>query len=151
MAESILNRRRFLIRFGAGLTGGIGGFYLLNQWPDELHERLPESFQGTLFPKLRKDIVFGQHEDLKTIRHGTGADMILCAINRPGGIIIDSLDGMHTIDRIERALKSTLGLDPMACLQAPIAHFVAQLGMLGFLAEPFYATLYYENIETHGF
>ena len=32
MAELMMNRRRFLIRLGAGAAGGIGGFFLMQRW-----------------------------------------------------------------------------------------------------------------------
>ena len=87
---------------------------------------------------------------MAAISYGRGAQRVLCAINRPGRIVTGKLDGRHTVEQIAQALASDLGLDAQARLEAPVAQFIAQLGMLGFLAEPFYATIYYENTQTHG-
>lgn len=150
MAELMLNRRRFLIRLGAGAAGGIGGFFLMQRPPVLAEAAAPAEPPVSLRPRLRKDIVAGRYDNMAAISYGRGAQRVLCAINRPGGIVIGQLDGRHTVGQIARELTSALALDTQDRLEAPVAHFVAQLGMLGFLAEPFYATIYYENTQTHG-
>ena len=150
MAERMMNRRRFLIRLGAGAAGGIGGFFLLRRWPVPAEAAAPAKPSISMQPRLRKGIVDGRHEGMAAISYGRGAQRVLCAINRPGRMVTSRLDGRHTIEQIAQALASELGLDAPARLEAPVAQFVAQLGMLGFLAEPFYATIYYENTQTHG-
>lgn len=150
MTENQLNRRTFLIRLGAGVAGGIGGFFLMPLQP-VFSEPVPLDQPTTSArPQMRHDIVLGRYDDMEAISYGRGDSKVLCAINRPGGIIISKLDGAHTIDEIAEALKSDLGLEANVALGAPVAQFVARLGMLGFLAEPFYATIYYENTQTHG-
>jgi hypothetical protein len=150
MAEPLLNRRRFLIRLGAGAAWGIGGFFFAQRWPVPAEAATPAMPGVALQPRLRKDIVDGRYDDMAAISYGQGEHRVMCAINRPGGIVISKLDGCHTIDQIAQALKSALALDDQVRLEAPVARFVAQLGMLGFLAEPFYATIYYENTQTYG-
>jgi hypothetical protein len=150
MAELTMNRRRFLIRLGAGAAGGIGGFFLLQRWPVPAEADAPTKPPMSLRPRLRKDIADSRYEGMAAISYGSGTERVLCAINRPGRIVTGRLDGHHTIEQIAQALASDLGLHAPARLEAPVARFVAQLGMLGFLAEPFYATIYYENTQTHG-
>jgi Coenzyme PQQ synthesis protein D (PqqD) len=150
MAELKLNRRRFLIRLGAGAAGGIGGFFLLQRWPVPAEAAAPAKPPISLRPRLRKDIADSRYAGMAAISYGRGAQRVLCAINRPGRMVTSRLDGRHTIEQIAQSLASELALDAPACLEAPVAQFVAQLGMLGFLAEPFYATIYYEITQTHG-
>lgn len=150
MSENQLNRRTFLIRLGAGVAGGIGGFFLMPH-PPALSSAAPlKQPQATTRPRMRHDIVLGRYAEMEAISYGRDERKVLCAINQAGSIIISKLDGRHTIDEIGEALKSGLGIDAQVALDAPVAHFVAQLGMLGFLTNPFYATIYYENMQTHG-
>ncbi|GEM_PF-4049679 len=141
-----MNRRTFLIRLGASVAGGISGFFLVPRWPAVAMAADPQPPSPR--PRLKDDIVFGRYEGMDSISYGIEGEQVLCAVNHPGLLIVDKLDGRHTIDGIGAAVKTALGLAATEDLDAQIAGFVAQLGALGFLAEPFYATLYYENTHT---
>ncbi len=150
MVDNLFNRRTFLIRLGAGVAGSIGGYFLIRNWPQNTAVDMSAIQTTSLHPQIKKDIVFGQYQDMTTISNGKGKENVLCAFNLPGEIIISKLDGEHTIEQISDALISGLDLKTKLSLDAPIATFVAQLGMLGFLTEPFHATIYYENTITYG-
>ena len=150
MTNELLDRRTFLIQLAAGGAAGIGGYFLFPRSLNVCRAAPAESSLASLRPKLRADIVHGRHEQMASISYQGASGKVHCAVNRPGQVVIRNLDGAHTIEQICRALKADLSLSPELDLAAPVAHFVARLGMLGFLTAPFYATLYYENTQTYG-
>jgi hypothetical protein len=149
MTNPRLNRRTFLIQLAAGGVAGIGGYFLFPRTLKVCQAAPTENSSASPRPELRADIVFGRHAQMTSICYQSNSGNVRCAINRPGQVIVRNLDGAHTIEQISRALNVDLSLSPELDLAAPVAHFVARLGMLGFLARPFYATLYYENTQTY--
>ncbi|WP_026259666.1 PqqD family protein [Desulfobacter curvatus] len=147
-ADNHLNRRDFLISLGQGAAVCIGGFFLINHWPD-CPPALSNPIINASLPKLRKDIVSGSYQDMATIGYTTGDDEVLCAVNVIGRTILNKLDGQHTIEGIAEAVAVEFNIPEYEPLNAKIAYFVAQLGMIGFLCDPFYATIYFESETTH--
>ncbi len=63
-------------------------------------------------------------------------------VNGTGAAVLKALDGMRTIGEAAREAANGGTLLP----EAEVACFVAQAGMMGFLARPYCATLY-ENFK----
>lgn len=85
-----------------------------------------------------------RREDPRILRRSGGNE---CGVNATGAEILDHLDGRHTIDQIGAALAEGLGVAPGEAFSAKVAFFVAQLGELGFLAEPFHARIVFEATD----
>lgn len=75
-------------------------------------------------------------------------DGTLCAVNQAGATIVRSLDGRHTVATIADRLARDLELKRTQRLEAQVAEFVAELGIVGFLQRPFWAQIVYHNETT---
>jgi len=132
-----LSRRDFSIALGALgalAAAGIAGYFLFRRGPP----RRPPGERPTTRPRLRADLRRGRLDDLTLLEHGQGTEAVVCAVNPTGARILDHLDGEHGVEAIARlAAGGTAGPSPAA-----VACFVAQLGMMGFLAEPYYAVVF---------
>ena len=131
-----ITRRDFAIALGGGVA--IAGYYLLRgvlpSAPPPAAAPAPPS------PRLRDDVAFGSDpEGMVTLSRTTSAGPVTCAVNATGEEVLAHLDGHQEIDDITRAVALRIGAAPTEALQARVAHFVAQLGALGFLATAFYA------------
>ena len=132
------SRRQFLITLGLG-AGAVSGYFLFKPLSPatifpSVHAPVPEDC-----PRLSHDVMFGMDADgLTTICR---SDSSTCAVNQTGGEILKLLDGRHTIAAIGLAVALASGGSPSEAIEAKLAAFVANLGMLGFLREPFYACI----------
>ena len=136
-----LSRREFLISLGAGTGASIAGYFLLhNGWANPAFASAPVSSQSVC-PRLREDLVFCIEEGLVTLHAAGQNGLPTCAVNDIGGEVLRRLDGRHTITQIGQEIAAAWRLQPSEALDARLAFFVTQVGMLGFLREPFYACI----------
>lgn len=145
-----LGRRRFLIYISLGLASSLVGGELYCSDIDAHGTKLnmPRSNSSdqiiTMKPKLRKGVLEVRKEKFHIFeyRPNPGDAECGCAINETGAAIIRLLDGRHSIEDIAHStvLTETAFHFKEAC--AKIAFFVAQLGAIGLLAEPYYVQIY---------
>lgn len=83
----------------------------------------------------------GSADGLLTLSVAAGAAPV-CGVNAVGEAVVRRMDGRSTIAEISAALASETGLTVDDALRAQVAFFVAELGALGLLAEPFRAVIY---------
>ncbi len=131
-----MNRREFLIGTGSLAAAGIAGYFLFF--------REPAICRGapTARPRLSPDVSMAEENGIAVLRRGKGENLVVCGVNGAGSAVLKALDGRRTIKEAARAAAK--GGNPLP--EAEVACFVAQVGMMGFLAKPYYATLY-ESIE----
>lgn len=135
-----MSRRGFLISLGAGAAAITG--YVLGGIPGLSKPKASRPpGQACEAPCLLADVTFGSDNDMLTLSR-PGTDSPVCAVNRVGGAVIRRLDGGHKIDDISRILAGEYGLEGGEALEAKVAFFVTQLGMMGFLDRPFYVQIY---------
>jgi len=135
-----LARRRVLIALGAA-----GGACLVAHLSFRASERaapLPPAGEAARPPRLGADVLFAPAGGLVSLRRQGAPPGEQCRVNRAGAAIARRLDGSRDISAIARELERELGLEPSDDHDAKVAYFVAQLGELDLLAEPFYACLY---------
>ncbi|MDM8551212.1 hypothetical protein QUF72_14095 [Desulfobacterales bacterium HSG2] len=91
-------------------------------------------------PELKDDVKFGRDSEngMITISRIDSPTPFLCAINHIGELVIKRLDGKHRVEDISRALVSEIDIQRNRLKDTNIALFIAQLGMMNFLKEPFY-------------
>jgi len=148
MDNKNFNRRNFIISLGKGTAVCIGGFFLMKNWPDTASAE-PNLVNSSSFPQLRNDIFFGKYNDMDTISYKMSDDNVTCGFNQPGNEIIKKLDGHHTIEQIANSIVEKFDIKDSKSFNAKIAYFVAQLGILGFLHEPFYTNIFYKSVEIY--
>lgn len=138
-----MRRREFVIAFGVGAGAGIAGYFSYCRLPRQppAADSLPPP-DGDPRPRLKDDVVFARRAEQLTIRGGSQDNLVLCAVNATGAVVIERLDGRHSIEAIAAAVATQASESRTEMLTAKVALFVAQLGACGFLTEPFYATLY---------
>lgn len=139
--ENNLTRRNFLISLGTTALS-ISGYFLIGG--GSLKEVLAdtEGVVAGMRPKLVPDIFFEEStSDLTLLQRRDANHHNKCAVNRIGSFIIRRLNGRHTIEGISSLLSEEEGFTRYHSLEADIAQFVANLGMLGFLLDPFYANI----------
>ena len=129
-----MNRRNFFIEMGSLAIAGIAGYFLFFREPAECQGATSAK------PRLLSDVSMYEENGNTVLRRGNGEDLVVCGVNAPGGRILKALDGNRTVSEVAR----TAG-DGSAHAEAMVAYFIAQVGMMGFLARPYYATLY-ENV-----
>lgn len=134
-------RRDFFITLGTGAAAGIAGYFLVQRAFSPLPASLDDGTGPTRPPCLKEDVVFGNDGDMVTVSLSGGGSPVVCAANRPGQEVLTRLDGRHTIEEMSRAVAAAVGVSRTEALDAKVAHFVAQVGMLGFLREPFFACI----------
>jgi hypothetical protein len=69
------------------------------------------------------------------------SDRLVCAVNQTGARVLRLLDGQHTVSQIAGDLAARLHITRTEAFDAKIAGFIAQLGMLTLLQEPFYVRI----------
>lgn len=136
-----LSRRTFLILLGAGASASIFGYYFTPR-RDEQAAAAPQtpSSQETR-PRLRDDLTFSQRAEMTYIGRPSDPDRLVCAVNQTGAHVLRLLDGQHTVSQIAGDLAARLHITRTEAFDAKIAGFIAQLGMLTLLQEPFYVRI----------
>jgi hypothetical protein len=143
----MMRRRHFVIALGTGVGASIVGYFGYRQPPHfESDGATKHSPEHEHLPSLRADVVFGRLDDQVTVSRGEPDNPVICAANELGAAILERLDGRHTIEQISESLAMLVTASPNRPLEAKVALFVAQLATHGFLAEPFYTTIY-ETVE----
>jgi hypothetical protein len=143
-----MRRRDFVIALGTGVGASIAGYFSYNYLqtdggsaeipdPEVIKSRSVEPM-----PRLKADVVFGRRDDLVTIRRGEADEQVVCGVNETGAAILERLDGRHSVERIAASIARRVQVPAGESLEAKVSLFVAELAMCGFLAEPFYVTLY---------
>lgn len=142
-------RRKFVLGLGAGACIGIVGVFAYRTRKEDRgesrkeEEATPSAKEGmSTCPWLRADIVTEWQGPWFVAERGTGLGPTTCRVNRAGARVIQRLDGQSTIGAISKALAAELGLTRTERTDAQVATFVAHLGMLGFLREPFHVTIH---------
>lgn len=137
-----LSRRQFLILLGAGASASIFGYYTLPS-PDEqaaaAAPQTPSSQEAR--PRLRDDLTFSQHAEMTYMAWQSDPGRPVCAVNQTGARVLRLLDGQHTVSQIAGDLAARLHITRTEAFDAKIAGFIAQLGMLTLLQEPFYVRI----------
>jgi len=138
-----MRRRDFVIALGSGVGASIAGYFAYHRWPEFAGAPVgPNALPAEACPRLKADVTCDRSGDQVTLRRGEAADAVVCAVNAAGAAIVDRLDGRHSIEEISAALAGLIPVGPGRLLEAKVALFVAQLAQCGFLADPFYVTLY---------
>lgn len=133
-----MSRRDFLITLGAGTAATISGYFFIQG------QFTQESSKSTLekqLPILKHDIKFGKAENLLTITRKTERSTITCAVNDIGKEIINKVDGKHTVQEISKHIAKKAGTSRTELMDARIAYFITQLGILGFLKEAYHVNI----------
>jgi hypothetical protein len=133
-------RREFSIALATGAVG-IVGYCLFRESDVSRRPLAAETGTGPARPTLRRDVTLGRDRSLVTLSRPDLPDSPVCAVNGVGRDIILHLDGRHAIEDISRHLAHTHRIAHTEALKSRVAWFVAELGMLGFLAAPFYAQI----------
>ena len=141
-----LTRRDFLISLTGSSVALITGYFLFRTVGVENILSSHSKNGSSLFPCLKKEIVFGINDEMVTI-YLKNDDSVLCAVNEIGAIIINRLDGRHTVSDISKTLGKKFNIELSESLNAQIANFIAQIGSLGFLRDPFYTTIFFEAVK----
>lgn len=143
-----MRRREFVIALGTAAGASIAGYFAYHGLPrDGGSPGVPDgkalaSRLGEPRPRLKDDVVVGQLEEWVTIRRGEDHEQVVCGVNETGAAILALLDGRHSVERIAALIAPRVQVSPGESLEAKVSEFVAELAMCGFLAEPFYVTLY---------
>jgi len=133
-----MKRRQFLFKLGVLTTTAIVGYVVGDTLiKDEVsHSDLSSNFSSET-PKLL--------DVRKLSRHGQlilSNDRTTCAVNNTGEFVVKLLDGNNTLYDICRHTSTQFAVPHTDEMEVAIAMFICQLGMAGFLASPYYATLY---------
>jgi len=137
-----------LISLGSG-AATISGYYLMKS-EAALDGKLPQTDQATLGPEvdkpqLRKDIVMGRDGEMFTLTR-LGQPDPLFVVNGIGHAVLRRLDGCHAIQDISAAVAEQSNAPHSGELDGKIACFVAQLGQLGLLKQPYYVNIVEEFV-----
>jgi hypothetical protein len=135
----VVTRREFVMKLATGAGAGVVVLGLLAGEIPKLTAGSENGSEGSPRPHLRDDVVFGLDGDMPTIHRAGETDSVVCAINRPGAVVLEHLDGRHTVEEISEFVAARLDVSRNELLDSQIAGFIVQLSMLGFLREPFYA------------
>ncbi len=130
-------RRSFAISLAAAASAAVAGYFLVREGSEEPSR--PNGEAGTHRPRLADGVTFGEDRGAVTLARGEGADATVCGVNGVGAAILDRLDGEHTVGDIAATLSRRLDQPRTDAMDAGIAVFVARLGQMGFLREPFHA------------
>ena len=135
---TLISRREFAVSLGALAAAAICGCFFYS----DIAQAADQANTGVVKPRLKPGLRWGRGNDLTVIEHGHGRAGAKCAVNDCGARILKMLTGAHSVEEIANATAQFYGIPQSPNMAASIAGFIAQLGMLGFLAEPFYAVLY---------
>ncbi len=150
-----MERRKFLLHTAAGITASLFAGHLFWRADNEPVKPMfdkpePPVNAAASTPLLRTDVLAYKQNETFVLERRSQTDNSLhcrCTVNETGAEIFRHLNGRHTIEDIaERIAMAGIGADKNAAY-AEIALFVAQLGSIGFLAEPYYVQIY-ETYDT---
>ncbi|GEM_PF-2639310 len=145
-----LNRRRFLRHTALGLTAALFTAEAFRHSGENTAildnpEAIPHSLPTPDKPRVKPGVEMCKRGKSYVFEYRCEKEQTLkcrCTVNKSGAEIMQNLDGSHTIEEVA-ALVSADGAtaaDATAC--AKIAQFVAQLGSIGFLIQPYYVHIY---------
>jgi hypothetical protein len=134
-----VSRRRFLLYATVG-GAGLAVARIVPQSP----ERTPTAAAKPVprMPQLREDAEL-RYDIIRRVYEcevpGENGNAVRCTVDDTGAEIIRFLDGNRTVEDLSERIASSGRWCDSSASRAEIAFFIAQLGMLGFLAKPFYA------------
>jgi len=141
-AQNGITRRTFMISLGSSAAVAISGcFFLIHDAASSQEVSVGEGSASEV-PMLKEGVILRRQADGATLLSGVAQAAPTCAVNHAGAEVLRLLDGRHSIADLSRKVAATVGVPWTETLQANIAFFVAQLGICGFLRDPFYALLY---------
>lgn len=137
-----MKRRDFVYALAGASGAAIVGYFATHAvGPVEV----PTGIRGGARPALRSGVV-PRRQGAQTFYDAP--DGTLCAVNDVGERVIGLLDGRHTVGAVAGQLARDLDVQRTEGLEARVAEFVAQLGILGFLRQPFVAHIVYRSETT---
>ena len=135
LKKGAFNRRDFLITLGAGSSLAIAGFFTFDAITGAKNEQVNEQ---TVKPLLSELI----QKTLENNQLVLSNEKSKCTVNKTGEQVIELLDGNHTLSQVAATIAGYYAIEHTELLDASIASFICQLGEQGFLAKPFYVTMY---------
>ena len=132
---SSFTRRDFLVSLGVGTSMAIAGFFIFDKVAPAI-----ESNSDVVADK--PGIADGVTKTLENDQIVLLKNNSKCIVNNTGGKIIDLLDGNNDLYSISEKISSYYSINHTDALEVSIASFICQLGVSGFLASPFYVTMY---------
>ena len=130
-----LSRRDFLITLSSGTSIAIAGFFTFDAIRADTNKLLKNSSDKPTLSSLVKKMI-EKNQVIVCNEHGK------CLVNKTGESVIDLLDGTNTLSQISDKIADLYLIKHTDELEASIASFICQLGSQGFLASPFYVTMY---------
>ena len=140
-------RKSFLVALGSGAAATICGLFLFHEGRSETTGQAAQTLPSK-YPRLKQDLGTGREGELLTLTTRDDPHPVVCAVNQPGMTAMGLMNGRRTIEEIAKAMADEYRLDRTESLTAKVAGFTAQLGMMGFLEEPYYACISYEETTT---
>ncbi len=137
--RKVINRRDFIFKLGIGATIVVSGYYISGHI---LENRLATIAESVSKPLLKKNVISYYKRDELFLEYQNSK---FC-VNETGAEIIRLLNGKNTVSDISSMMSRSLNLEQTDLLDSSIAGFICQLAETGFIADPFYVTLY-ENYE----
>ena len=132
-----VSRREFLICLGSGAAATIAGYFLTKLIPVAL-PATPQTASAQ--PRIRKEISARREAEMYVLE-AKGHDQPLGAVNSAGWEVLQRLDGSRSIQDITSALAAGAGLASNEAMEGKVACFVAQLGEMGLLQQPYYVQI----------
>jgi hypothetical protein len=138
-------RRSFVLAVGGVVGLSIAGWVTHDRLIGRRRRGNPSDATSSPRPRLRKDVAIvrnGDHMELEQRKQGA-ASQVVGRLNRPGSVIVEQLDGEHTIEELARHLLTVVGHPSQSpeSAKGTVAAFVGELAAAGLLATPFYATV----------
>jgi hypothetical protein len=132
-----LTRREFVVALGSVLV--VAGYCVVGgRPPDHGPER---AVKPGVRPRLRDGLVLGTDAEMLTVAIAAGSSPVY-AVNDVGRTILEAMDGRRTVEEIAGVLSQRYAVPADQALQADVALFIAQVAILGLLAEEFRATIF---------
>ena len=134
----VRTRKDFLLTLCSS-AAAISGYFLLASPAKDLDAPQGSAHSFNLRPALRPNLEYRREGPLLIVTSDTTPPGNACAVNSIGATVLQHLNGRHTIADLAQKVAAAVDIRPDEVLEAKLAFFVAQLGMLGLLVEPFYA------------
>lgn len=135
--RAAMTRTEFLFALGAGAVAAIAGYTVA---PPSAAAATPRTPRATARPRLRDDVTRGRENGMLTLRR-PGSAAAHGAVNETGERVARLLDGEHTVEMIAGDVAREVGVTCTSETVGAVAGFIAQLAVLAFLDEPFYAVI----------
>jgi len=129
------NRRDFLITLGAGTSLAIAGFFTFDAITTERQEQAENHSE---MPMLSKQVQKTHEHEQLALNHETAK----CLVNKTGEKVVELLNGRRSLPQIADKIADYYAIEHTDALEVSIASFICQLGAQGFLASPFFVTMY---------